>query len=99
MPVEQINAALDRIVAADAEINKLGDGFRGDMGPAEEPSWWKEGGYLVFSDIGNILRMKWPPTESVTLLRESTDYANGVSVKPQTGHKRSQIFYGLPFLV
>ena len=53
----------------------------------------------MFSDIGNILRMKWPPTESVTLLRESTDYANGVSVKPQIGHKRWQIFDGFLFLV
>jgi len=32
-------------------VVELAAGFGGDLGPAEGPLWWKEGGYLLFSDI------------------------------------------------
>ena len=61
MPIEQVAPELTAIVSLDAEILQLGDGFGGDMGPAEGPLWWHESGHLVFSDIHNNRRMKWTP--------------------------------------
>ena len=83
MPIEQIAPELDHIVSMDQEIEVLGTGYGGAAGPAEGPVWWKEGGYLLFSDIGNNRRMKWAPGEGVTLFHEPTNYANGLTRDPQ----------------
>ena len=79
MPIEKSAPELDRIVSADQEIEELGSGYGGDQGPAEGPVWWKDGGYLLFSDIHNNRRMKWAPGEGVTLFKEPTDRANGLT--------------------
>lgn len=79
MPIEKSAPELDRIVATDQTIEELGVGYGGDQGPAEGPVWWKEGGYLLFSDIHNNRRMKWLPGEGVTLFKEPTDRANGLT--------------------
>ncbi|PKB79700.1 MAG: hypothetical protein BZY88_11910, partial [SAR202 cluster bacterium Io17-Chloro-G9] len=83
MPIERISPELDHIVSSDAEIKELADGFGGELGPAEGPLWWKEGGHLVFSDIGNNRRMKWTLGQGVSLVKEPTDYANGLTRDPQ----------------
>ena len=79
MPVEKASPELDRIVPSDLEIEHLADGFGGDQGPAEGPLWWKEGGYLLFSDIHNSRRMKWSPKDGVSLFLEPTNQANGLT--------------------
>ena len=79
MPIEKSAPEMDRIVAADQEIEELGSGYGGDQGPAEGPVWWMDGGYLLFSDIHNNRRMKWAPGEGVTLFKEPTDRANGLT--------------------
>ena len=79
MPIEQHASELERIVSLDEEIKQLASGFGGDAGPAEGPLWWKEGGYLLFSDIGNNRRMKWTPGEGVTLFHQPTNEANGLT--------------------
>ena len=79
MPIEKSAAELDQIVASNAEIKELADGFGGDMGPAEGPLWWKERGYLLFSDIHNNRRMKWDPNGGLSVFREPTDRANGLT--------------------
>ena len=79
MPIEKSAPELDQIVASNAEIKELADGFGGDMGPAEGPLWWKEGGYLLFSDIHNNRRMKWDPNGGLSVFREPTDRANGLT--------------------
>jgi len=79
MPIEKSAPELDRIVSADQEIEELGSGYGGDQGPAEGPVWWKDGGYLLLSDIHNNRRMKWAPGEGVTLFKEPTDRANGLT--------------------
>ena len=43
----------------------IGRGLRRDPGPAEGPLWWKEGGYLLFSDIHHSRRMKYVPGQGV----------------------------------
>ena len=83
MAVMQITPELERIVAMGQKIEELGSGFGGAMGPAEGPVWWKEGGYLLFSDIHNNRRMKWAPREGATVFHEPTNNANGLTRDPQ----------------
>ena len=79
MPIEKTAPELERIVSMDRTIEELADGFGGDLGPAEGPLWWKEGGYLLFSDIHNNKRMKWSPEDGVSLFCEPTGRANGLT--------------------
>ncbi len=83
MPIEKFAPELESIVSLDAEIKELGSGFRGDMGPAEGPLWWKESGYLLFSDIHNNRRMRWVPGEGISVFSEPTNRANGLTRDPQ----------------
>ena len=79
MPIEQNVPELERIVSAGQNIEKLGEGYGGGEGPAEGPLWWKEGSYLLFSDIHNNRRMKWAQGQGVTLFQEPTNRANGLT--------------------
>ena len=54
--VEQSAPELEKIVSPSEPIQDLADGFGGAQGPAEGPLWWKEGRYLLFSDIHNNRR-------------------------------------------
>jgi gluconolactonase len=77
--VESLAPELERIVSSSESIHDLADGFGGAQGPAEGPLWWREGGYLVFSDIHNNRRMKYEPGKGVSLLLEPTNRANGLT--------------------
>jgi gluconolactonase len=79
MPIEQYAPGLERLIELHQEIEELARGFGGERGPAEGPVWWQEGGYLVFSDIGNNRRMRWSPGAGVTLVQEPTNEANGLT--------------------
>ena len=79
MPIEQYAPELSKIISTDEPILELADGFGGDQGPAEGPLWWKEGGYLLFSDIHNNRRMKHTPGGSTVIDREPTNRANGLT--------------------
>src|SRR5947199_1323397 len=77
--IEQLAPELERIVSPSEPIQHLADGFGGALGPAEGPLWWKEGHYLLFSDIHNDRRMKYEPGKGVTVFREPTNRANGLT--------------------
>jgi len=77
--IEPLAPELERIIAPSEPIRDLADGFGGAQGPAEGPLWWKEGGYLLFSDIHNNRRMKYVPGQSVSLFLEPTNRANGLT--------------------
>ena len=77
--IEQLDPGLDKIIAASESIVEHASGFGGDLGPAEGPLWWKEGGYLLFSDIHANKRMKFTPGQGVTLFKEPTNRANGLT--------------------
>jgi gluconolactonase len=77
--IEQLDPALDKIIATNEPIVEHGSGYGGDLGPAEGPLWWKEGGYLLFSDIHNNKRMKFTPGQGVTLFKDGTNRANGLT--------------------
>ena len=77
--IEQMAPELERIIAVSEPIRHLADGFGGTSGPAEGPVWWKEGHYLLFSDIHNDKRMKYEPGSGVSVVQEPTNRANGLT--------------------
>ena len=78
MPIEQVTAELQRIVSPGQDVEELGSGYGGEA-VTEGPLWWREEGYLLFSDIGNSQRLKWAPGEGVTVFHEPTNNANGLT--------------------
>ena len=77
--IEQLAPELEKIIAPSEPINDLAEGFGGAQGPAEGPLWWKEGRYLLFSDIHNNRRMKYVPGGGVSVVLEPTNRANGLT--------------------
>jgi len=82
--IEQLDPALANIIDSAQPIQELATGFGGDLGPAEGPLWWKEGGYLLFNDIHRSRRMKYTPGPGgakgvVTVDQEPTNHANGLT--------------------
>src|ERR1700730_5919937 len=77
--IEQLAPELDNIISTSEPIRELGSGTGGPLGPTEGPVWWKEGGYLLFSDIHNNRRMKYTPGQGVTVFKEPTNRANGLT--------------------
>jgi gluconolactonase len=79
MPIEILSDAMKKIVGAQQDAEELGGGFGGPNGPTEGPVWWKEGGYLLFSDIHGSRRMKWEPGSGISVDKEDTANANGMT--------------------
>jgi gluconolactonase len=77
--IEQLAPELDKIISTSEPILELASGVGGDNGPAEGPVWWKEGGYLLFSDIHNNRRMKYTPGQGVVEFKKPTNRANGLT--------------------
>src|SRR3984893_15798507 len=77
--IEQLAPELDNIISTSEPIRELGSGTGGPLGPTEGPVWWKEGGYLLYSDIHNNRRMKYTPGQGVTVFKEPTNRANGLT--------------------
>ena len=77
--IEQMAPELDKMISPSEPIQQLADGFGGTLGPAEGPVWWKEGHYLLFSDIHNNKRMKYEPGKGVSVFFEPTNRANGLT--------------------
>ena len=82
MPVEQKAEEMERIASQSQEVEWLGSGYGGGA-VVEGPVWWKEGGYLLFSDIGSNQRLKWAPGDGITVFQEPTNNANGLTRDPQ----------------
>jgi gluconolactonase len=77
--IETLAPELDKIISPLEPIQELAEGFGGPLGPAEGPVWWKEGHYLLFSDIHNNRRMKYVPGQGVSVFQEPTNRANGLT--------------------
>src|SRR4051812_5108623 len=74
--IEQFDPALERIVATSEPIRTLATGSGGG-GNTEGPVWWHEGGYLLFSSIGDEKLIKYTPGKGTSVFREKTNGANG----------------------
>ena len=61
--VLRLDPALDRLVPRGAKVEKLG----GDLQRAEGPVWIRSGGYLLFSDLNEIMR--WAPASPISVFR------------------------------
>ena len=77
--IEQMAPELAAIIDTNQQIRELATGFGGDIGPAEGPLWWAEGKYLLFDDIQTARRMKYTPGQGVTVAKEKTNEANGLT--------------------
>ncbi|HXJ00039.1 MAG TPA: SMP-30/gluconolactonase/LRE family protein [Micropepsaceae bacterium] len=77
--IEQLAPELANIIDTNQQIRELATGFGGDIGPCEGPVWWAEGKYLLFDDIQTARRMKYTPGQGVTVAKEKTNEANGLT--------------------
>jgi gluconolactonase len=77
--IDQFAPELEKIISVSESIQELVNGLGGELGPAEGPVWWKEGGYLLFSDIHNNRRMKYTPGQGLSVFKEATNRANGLT--------------------
>src|SRR3989442_1511511 len=77
--IERLAPEFDKIISVGEPIEELASGFGGSLGPAEGPLWWKEGGYLLFTDIHNNRRMKYTPGQGMSVDLEPTNRANGLT--------------------
>jgi gluconolactonase len=77
--IDQFDPALGAIISTSEPINELASGTGGPLGPTEGPVWIKEGGYLLFSDINASKRMKYTPGQGVSVFKEGTNQANGLT--------------------
>jgi len=77
--IERYAPELDGIIETAQPIQELASGTGGALGPTEGPVWWKEGGYLLYSDIHGNRRMKYVPGQGATVFKEPTHRANGLT--------------------
>ncbi len=62
--------ALDRLIAADAGIEKLGEGFTWSEGPV----WIEDGRYLLFSDVPANKMYRWSEKDGVSIFLQPSGY-------------------------
>ena len=88
--IERLDPALDRLIAPDAKIETLGEGYDWTEGPV----WVKNGGYLLFSDIPKNIVHRWKQGEGVRPYLQPSGYtgteprggetgSNGLIIDPQ----------------
>jgi gluconolactonase len=76
--IDQYAPELEGIISTSEPIQELASGTGGTLGPTEGPLWWKEGGYLLYSDIHNNRRMKYVPGQGVSVAQEP-NRSNGLT--------------------
>ena len=79
MAIEQASPGMDRIVSQGRDIEELGRGYS----IAEGPLWDSNEGCLLFSDIRNNRTMRWTAQDGISVSREATNEANGLTWDPQ----------------
>ena len=80
--IDRFDPDLDKIISPTEPISELATGFGGG-GNTEGPVWWKEGGFLLFSSIGDNRLIKYTPGQGTSVYREKTNGANGHARDPQ----------------
>src|SRR5690349_1051604 len=71
--LRRLDPSLDKIIAPDAKIEKIAEGFRFTEGPV----WVRNGGYLLFSDIPANKIHKWTPDGKVSVYLEPSGFTGG----------------------
>ncbi|MBI1685438.1 SMP-30/gluconolactonase/LRE family protein [Caulobacter hibisci] len=68
--IRRLSPALDAVIAPDAKIEKLADGFVWSEGPV----WVKDGQYLVFSDVPANIMYRWSRTDGKSVFLQPSGY-------------------------
>jgi gluconolactonase len=68
--IERRDPRFDQLIAPEAKLEKLAEGFDWSEGPV----WVKQGGYLLFSDIPRNSVMKWQPEAGISLFLKPSGY-------------------------
>jgi gluconolactonase len=76
--IVRLDPRLDEIVPANAELEKIADGFTW----AEGPVWSRTGKYLLFSDVPNNQIVKLKPGEAAQIFLDPSGYSG---TEPFTG--------------
>jgi gluconolactonase len=69
--IRRDSPALDALIASDARIEKLADGFIWSEGPVWVPD---EGGYLLFSDVPGNRMYRWSEREGLSVFLDPSGY-------------------------
>jgi gluconolactonase len=75
--VVRLDPRFDRLVAQDAILERIADGFAWVEGPV----WDHHGGHLLFSDIPRNSVLKWDPKAGVSLFLKPSGYSGSVPFK------------------
>jgi len=75
MKIELIKKELNDILLTDQEIETIAEGF----GFSEGPLWNARDNYLLFSDIPSDRIYKWRPQSGLSVYRQPSRYANGLT--------------------
>ena len=81
MGIERLDPALDRLIAPDAAIEVIGEGYDWTEGPV----WIKNGGYLLFSDIPKNAIHRWKQGEGARLYLQPSGYTGKEPRGGETG--------------
>jgi gluconolactonase len=68
--IERQSPALDTLIAPDARLEKLGEGFQWSEGPV----WIADGSYLLFTDVPGNRIHRWKDGEGVSVFLEPSGY-------------------------
>jgi gluconolactonase len=79
--IDKFAPELDNVISTSEPILELGTGFGGG-GNTEGPVWWSDGGYLLFSSIGENRRIRYTPGKGTSVDKENTNGANGLTRDP-----------------
>jgi gluconolactonase len=81
--IERLDPAFDRLVAPDAVIEVLAEGFDWSEGPVWVPE--KDGGYLLFSDIPKNSVYKWQEGKGISLFLHPSGFTGPSSYGGEPG--------------
>src|SRR5206468_11304057 len=79
--IERLDKGLDDLLAKDAVLEVLGDGYNWIEGPA----WDKKAGHLLFSDIPSNSVYKYKPGEKISLFLRPSGYTGTRDDLMETG--------------
>lgn len=68
--IERLDPRFDQLIAPDAVLEKLAEGFEWSEGPV----WVRDGGFLLFSDIPNNCVMKWSEQHGLSVYLKPSGY-------------------------
>jgi gluconolactonase len=74
--IDRFDPEFDKILSTSEPVRTLATGLGGGAN-TEGPVWWKEGGFLLFSSIGDNRVLKYTPGMGISVYREKTNGANG----------------------